>query len=890
MQDTLPKEYDHQAVEQKWRSGIDQDIYRFDWESNKPQYIIDTPPPYPTGNLHIGNSLNWCYIDFVARYKRMCGYNVMFPQGWDCHGLPTEVKVEETHEITRHQIPRAEFRKLCMELTAKNIAKMKETMRQLGFSIDWNCEYVTMDPAYYGNTQRSFVRMHEGGMVYQRDGPVNWCPRCGTAIAFAEVEYDDRNTMLNYLYFGNRDMEIATTRPELLAACVAVAVHPNDKRFSHHIGGTVGVPLFDYEVPVIADAEVDPDFGTGVVMICTFGDKQDVRWWIEHDLPLRMAIDRDGRMTGIAGKYEGLSIAECKETITADLESEGLLYKQEPLAQNVGMCWRCGTPIEILSEKQWYVKVDQDEILRTADKTEWVPPHMKIRLENWTRSMEWDWCISRQRLFATPIPVWYCKQCGAARVAEEEWLPVDPTNTNPPEGTTCECGSTEFLPEEDVLDTWMDSSISAMSVSGWLFGRSPDRAGAGGSSESSGSGPGGLKLPTQLRPQGHDIIRTWAFYTILRTQALAGVEPWETILINGMVLGDDGHKMSKSLNNTVAPEAVIEQHGADAFRQWAAIGGSTGSDIMFRWKDVVAASRFQQKLWSIVRFALPHTSDAGDANDATLAAIDRWILSKLNTLIMDTTDAMDKYQFDLAVKMIRSFAWDVLADNYIELVKHRLYGEPSPDRQAARQTLKATIDAIARLLAPITPFFAEEMYSQLHASTEGSVHESTYPIADESLIDPDAEREGERIKDIAHGIRKYKSEHGIALNAPLQDIEIYVDAVFPSSDIAGAANTPVQVITGTPDFEHRAVGVKPDMKVLGPIFRKDAGKVVKALSGIDPADVARQASGGGMIRIKVDSEVFEVPANAIAIEREVVLGGRAVDVIEVDGATVVITR
>jgi valyl-tRNA synthetase len=228
MQDALPKEYDHHAVEQKWRSKIDQNIYRFDWKSDKPQYIIDTPPPYPTGDLHIGNSLNWCYIDFVARYKRMRGYNVMFPQGWDCHGLPTEVKVEETHGITRHQIPRAEFRELCMELTSRNITKMKETMRQLGFSIDWNCEYVTMDPSYYGNTQRSFVRMYERGMVYQREGPVNWCPRCGTAIAFAEVEYDDRGTMLNYLYFGNRDMEIATTRPELLAACVAVAVHPDD--------------------------------------------------------------------------------------------------------------------------------------------------------------------------------------------------------------------------------------------------------------------------------------------------------------------------------------------------------------------------------------------------------------------------------------------------------------------------------------------------------------------------------------------------------------------------------------------------------------------------------------------------------------------------------------
>ncbi len=864
MPDTLPKEYDHDAVERRWQSNIDSRIYRFDWDSDKPQYIIDTPPPYPTGDLHIGNSLNWCYIDFVARYKRMSGYNVMFPQGWDCHGLPTEVKVEETYGITRHQIPRSEFRELCEELTAKNILKMKNTMRKLGFSIDWDCEYTTMDPSYYVKTQESFVRMYADGRIYQREGPVNWCPRCGTAIAFAEVEYEDRETELNYLHFG--DLEIATTRPELLAACVAVAVHPDDERFTGYVGKMVSVPLFDYEVPVIADSEVDPAFGTGVVMICTFGDKQDVRWWIEHNLPLRMAIDRNGRMTGIAGKYEGLSIADCKKAIISDLKSEGFLYEQKPLEQSVGTCWRCGTPIEILSEKQWYVAVDQDEILRTADQIEWVPPHMKIRLQNWTRSMEWDWCISRQRLFATPIPVWYCKDCGKTLVAKEEWLPIDPVESNPPE--PCKCGSNNFIPEKDVLDTWMDSSISAMAVSGWTSGKEP-------------------RLPAQLRPQGHDIIRTWAFYTILRTHALTNKKPWDTILINGMVFGEDGHKMSKSLNNIIAPEEVIDRYGADAFRQWAAIGGSTGSDIMFRWKDVVAASRFTQKLWSIVRFSMPHIKDIEEIDINSLTVVDRWILSRLNRLILDVKSAMDGYQFDLTLKMIRSFAWDILADHYIELAKYRLYGEPSPERNGARYTLRTLIDTLTRMLAPITPFFSEEVYSNLH--TSGSVHASAYPVADESLIDPDSELKGEMIKNIAWAIRKYKSEHGIALNAPLKDIAIYAGAIFDSSDIAGAANTPVRVIAGTPDFEYLAAGIKPDMKVLGPVFRKDAGRIVKALLGMDLKDIEEQVHSG-TIRIEIGSDVFEIPADAVAIEREVVLGGRAVDVIEVDDAMLVIAR
>ncbi|MBU4140161.1 MAG: class I tRNA ligase family protein, partial [Euryarchaeota archaeon] len=297
----LPKEYDHNAIEEKWMNTWQDSMYYFDWDSEKPQFIIDTPPPYPTGNFHIGNALNWCYIDFVARYKRMRGYNVMFPEGWDCHGLPTEVKVEELNGITKSQVSREEFRRMCVELTTKNIERMRISLQRLGFSIDWSNEYITMDPAYFGKTQSSFVQMYKNGMVYQQNHPVNWCPRCETAIAFAEVEYDARDTLLNYLNFDT--LKIATSRPELLAACVAVAVNPDDDRYGKYVNTEVKVPVFGHNVRVIADKSVDPTFGTGVVMICTFGDKQDVRWWVEHSLPLRKAIDKTGKMTDIAGKY-----------------------------------------------------------------------------------------------------------------------------------------------------------------------------------------------------------------------------------------------------------------------------------------------------------------------------------------------------------------------------------------------------------------------------------------------------------------------------------------------------------------------------------------------------------------------------------------------------------
>ena len=755
----VSKEYNFRQVEEKWVQSWDSSIYYFDWESEKPQYIIDTPPPYPTGNFHIGNALNWCYIDFVARYKRMQGYNVMFPQGWDCHGLPTEVKVEQLNRITKNQVPREEFRRLCEKLTDEAIVRFHQSMGRLGLSIDWSNEYATMKPEYYVKTQTSFVRMYEKGLIYREEHPVNWCPRCGTAIALAEVEYDSRTSTLNYMRFLAEDgyIEIATSRPELLPACVAVAVNPEDGRYQKYIGKTVRVPIFDYDVPVISDPVVDANFGTGFVMICTFGDKQDVRWWMEHHLPLRQAIDRSGRLTDISGPYRGLSVDEAKKKITEDMRDLGIIFKQEPLEQNVGLCWRCKTPIEILSEQQWFVRINAEEIKKTAEEIEWIPPHMRVRLDNWADSMEWDWCISRQRIFATPIPVWYCRDCQEVLVADEKWLPLDPNHTRPP--VRCKCGSDDFIPEQDVLDTWMDSSISALAVAGW-----PNRK--------------DLRMPTQLRPQGHDIIRTWAFYTILRTKSLEGVKPWDSILINGMALGEDGHKMSKSLNNFIRPEEVFETNGADALRAWAAIGGSPGNDIPFQWKEITAASRFQQKLWSIFRFSRPLI----DKVEANPGQVDRWLLGELDQLVVSATRAMDGFQFDETMKAIRAFAWDVLADNYIELVKARLYGPDGPQKRAAQNTLYTALETIAKLMAPFIPFLSEEIY---HSLTGESVHVANWPKATGNAVDP----AGLAIKEIAAALRRYKAEKGMALNSPLTGIMVYSDMTLETFDLVGVANS-----------------------------------------------------------------------------------------------------
>ncbi|MFY9638591.1 MAG: class I tRNA ligase family protein, partial [Methanobacterium sp.] len=370
--DNIPADYDH-LKEAEWQTKWEDDhVYKFIGDGTKPRYIIDTPPPYPTGSIHIGHVLNWTFIDIIARFMRMKGYDVMFPQGWDCHGLPTEVKVEEIHNIRKNDVPRDEFRNMCIDLTHDNIKQMKGQMKSLGFSQDWSREFVTMTPEYRAKTQLSFLELYKRGLIYRAVHPVNWCPRCETAIAFAEVDYSENQTFLNYLEFAESDGDgkvmIATTRPELLSACVAVVVHPDDERYKHLEGKMVEVPIYKRAVKIITDTEVDPEFGTGAVMICTFGDKTDVSWVNRYDLDIIEAIDETGLMKDVSGKYAGMEIPECKATITEDLKTEGCLVKQEPVDQNVGLCWRCKTPIEILVKKQWFVAVKEleSEILETA--------------------------------------------------------------------------------------------------------------------------------------------------------------------------------------------------------------------------------------------------------------------------------------------------------------------------------------------------------------------------------------------------------------------------------------------------------------------------------------------------------------------------------------------
>ena len=785
----LPKEFNVIEIEKKWQKKWEEmGIYRFDWEdTTRTIFGIDTPPPYPSGEFHMGNVLNWTYFDIVARYKRMRGYNVYFPQGWDCHGLGIEVQVEKEHNLRKRDMPPDKFRKLCEELVEKYIAMMKEGVIRLGCSVDWTTEYRTMNPDYWRRTQLSFIILYNKGFMYQGTHPVNWCPRCETAIADAEVDYEEHEGTLHYIQFplenSNEHLLIATTRPEFIPACVAVAVNPSDDRFNKYIGRKIIVPLVNRAVEIISDENVDPSFGTGVVMICTYGDKEDVKTVIKHNLPVTMILTENGKINENGGKYAGSATEEAKEAIVRDLKAAGLLEKTERIQQEIGVCDRCEAPVEILERKQWFMKtrILTDKLEKTANEVVWYPDYMKIRLIDWARSLDWDWVISRQRVFGTPIPIWYCKDCGEVILAREEWVPIDPKLEKPRIDKCPKCGSREFIPERDVFDTWMDSSISCAVHAGW-----PDHE------------DWRRLFPADLHPSGIDIIRTWAYYLMVRHLALFDEKPYKSCLINGMVLGSDGRKMSKSLKNYVAAPEVVDKYGTDAARQWAASGGATGSDIPFRWPDVEYGRRFLTKLWNAARFVSTQLKDYDAGGKFELQLLDKWILSKAEKLTQKVTDALEKCQFNIAIEEIRNFTWHIFCDQYIEAVKDRLYkpelyGEEI--RNGVQFTLYKVLYSIIQLLAPITPHITEEIYQTMYAEDIGqkSLQLAPWPKPDLGKIDEEAEKKGNLVMAVITEIRREKAEKRKPLNAPIKRVKIYGG----KSEFARVISENKEVIVGT---------------------------------------------------------------------------------------------
>jgi len=758
----LPKQYDAGKIEKKWQDVWEKNkVYRFDVQSKKPVYSIDVPPPYASaGHLHVGHALHYTQFEIIARYKRMRGFNVYFAPCFDNNGLPTEKYVEEKYGISKTKTTKAEFRKLCRKESAKiEKAYADKVFRALGHSYDWNLLYTTIDKEAQKAAQTSFIDLYVKGDCYRAEEPTIWCPKHQTALAQAEVEDLTRKTRLNFIYFNLENkgkIIIATTRPEFLPMCVGIFVNPLDKRYKKLIGKKAVVPIFKQKVEIMSDKSVDMDFGSGMVMVCTFGDRTDIEWWRKHKLDLRIGLTKDGRLNELAKEFAGLKIAEAKEKIIEQLKKEDSLIKQEEIEQTVGSCWRCHTPVEYLVTKQWFIKTlkYKKDLIKQGKKIRWYPEFYRKRFEDWTNNLAWDWIISRQRFYGVPMPVWYCKNCGKIMLPDKKDLPVDPTEIKPKK--KCRCGSGEFIAEDDVFDTWMTSSMTPAIAVRWL------------------EKPKQFKkmFPMSLRPQSHDIIRTWAFYTILKAFLHFNSIPWRDIAIGTYVLDSKGRGMHKSLGNVVWTEDLLKRYSVDTIRYW--VGTATfGEDLQFLEKDLIAGKRFLTKLWNASRFALMHLKDF-DRKPGKLEAMDRWMLSKLNSVVKKATVFLDNYQIGKAKRKVEEFFW-FMCDNYLEIIKDRLY---NPDKrgktakQSAQYGLYEFILNVLKLMAPIVPHITEELYSVYFAEREKykSIHIAQWPSFRKELIDKKAEKAGDLAVAIISEIRRFKAKKNMSLKQELKKV------------------------------------------------------------------------------------------------------------------------
>ena len=697
------KQYNFKKIEEKIRKFWDKEkIYKFDFKKKGEVYSIDTPPPYASaGHLHVGHALHYTQFEIIARIMRMIGKNVYFAPSFDNNGLPTEKYVEEKLGINKLKTNRSEFREICLS-ESKKVEKIykKNVFEKLGHSYDWDLFYTTISSEAQRVAQTSFLRLINKKECYRKKEPTIWCPYHETALAQAEVEDLKRTTQLNYIEFGDKErILIATTRPELLSSCVGIFVNPSDKRYKKLIGKQILVPIFNYEVKIRTDKKVDKDFGTGIVMVCTFGDTQDIEWYKKYKLDLKISIDKNGKLNENAGKFIGLNLKEGRKAVLSELKKQGRLKKQELLEQTIGGCWRCNTPIEYLITDQWLIHTlkHKKELLEMGQKVKWYPKFMEIRYKDWIKNLAWDWVISRQRYYGVPIPVWYCDKCGKILLPDEKELPLDPLQIK----KKCNCGG-NGIPEKDVFDTWMTSSQTPEIAMRWL--EKPEQY--------------KKLIPMSLRPQSHDIIRTWAFYTILKSYLLFNRIPWKDLVVGTFILDSKGHGMSKSKGNAIWADGLIEKYSVDVFRYWVG-GASIGGDLLFNEQDLTAGKKFIIKLYNASNFVFMNLKNFKNKKPVKFEAIDRYMLQKTKEMGEEAKKQYLKYNISGAKKIIEGFFWHDFCDNYLEIVKTRIY-QNKKGKESAQYTLYKCLLMILKLIAPIVPFITEEIYQNHYRKTEKS--------------------------------------------------------------------------------------------------------------------------------------------------------------------------
>ncbi len=743
-------------LQQQW---AETGIYRFNPDSGREVYSIDTPPPTVSGMIHMGHIFSYVQAEVMARYQRMTGKEVFYPFCFDDNGLPSERFTEKVKKVKAQDMTRGEFVKLCLEVAKDAEKQFRELWNSFGFSCDWSLMYTTIDPWVQRVSQRSFLDLVKKDRVYRKEAPTLWCPECQTAVAQAESEDKEFPSHFHDLEFrladGSGVVPIATTRPELIPACVAVFVHPDDTRWKHLVGQKVGVPLYDREVTILSDEKVDMEKGSGAVMCCTFGDTTDIEWWGEHNLDLRIILDNRGHMNDTTGFLEGMYWKKARRVIVEKLDEQGYRKGGKDITHAVNVHERCGTPLEYLVNRQWFIRIldMKQQLLDKGGKINWYPAHFKVRYDHWVENLKWDWCISRQRFYGVPFPVWFCSECGAPVFADEENLPVDPLVDSP--GKPCPvCGGTEFTPESDVMDTWATSSLTPQINMKW--GEEDQRNNV---------------FPMALRPQAHDIIRTWAFYTIAKALLHEDTVPWQDVMISGHSLNTDRQKMSKSKGNVAGdPVAALQQFSADELRYWAC-SSKLGTDVVFS-KDVLGEGRrLVTKLWNATRFAEGRLEGYDPARKVELHPFDRWLLSRLSETVQKATAGMQQYEYSVCMREAETFFWKALCDNYLEIAKGRLYGEDPDARAAAQYTLYTALYGVLRLFAPIMVHITEELYLEIFKPFEN--HESIHiaPWPQENFMDAEALKLGNRALVVIEEARRWKSENNLSMATPMDSID-----------------------------------------------------------------------------------------------------------------------
>ncbi|MBD3347817.1 MAG: valine--tRNA ligase, partial [Candidatus Eisenbacteria bacterium] len=719
---------------------------------------------------------SYVQAEVIARFWRMRGMNVYYPFGFDDNGLPSERLVEKEKGVTAAEVGRDRFVEMCLELTKEYEAEFKTFWRSLGISVDWNEDYSTIDRVSQRISQRSFLDLYGKGRVYRKEAPTLWCPECHTAIAQAEVEDAERESVFYDVAFriDGRDLVISTTRPELLPACVGMFAHPEDERYRDLIGRKASVPLFDYEVPILADEKADPEKGTGLVMCCTFGDTTDIAWWQEHGLDTRLVLDAEGHMNELAPGYEGLYLKKARKKMVEDLEAAGRLKGREPITHDVNVHERCGTEIEFSVARQWFIRIldIKDRIIEAGSKVRWHPDFMEVRFRNWVENLKWDWCVSRQRYYGVPIPLWTCSECGEVVPASEEQLPVDPTTADPPVDACPECGGS-LDPERDIMDTWMTSSCTPFINLKWR--EDDDRTDRFVKRDE-----GGSEYLMDLRPQAHDIIRTWAYYTIVKSVLNEDKLPWREAMISGHVLHPDRAKISKSKGGGEhSPRAVIEERSADGTRYWAC-SSRLGVDTMLAEEAFEAGKKLVVKLWNASKFAIGRIEDFDPDAPRELSTIDRWLLSRLVATVERATECFESCEYHLAMEATEAFFWHDLCDNYIEIAKKRLYGDEGYDesaRRGAQFSLYQALLATLKMVAPVMPHITEEIHSLFFAERENveSIHVSSWPSPPDDWVDQESEESGRVALSVIEGMRKVKSVAKVSVAAPVGALAVFCD-------------------------------------------------------------------------------------------------------------------